>query len=268
MHEHPRLPIFLLSTALSLCAATLTAQEDTPAAPKAPDPQVAKDVAEFLRLVNDKEMSKDEAARTYLAKWVQAYETMHQKDQTNVANALDAVFSKAKQRPPEKLQLYEASAVALSRMGKHGAKVLKAAFSNAKFGKPDWIALRGRLIGALGQTQDLGSVDFILDTALRDPEDQIMAKAGEALGHFEKADLKVRREIVKKLLKRFVEIHNQSRTESLDDPVAETRKRTYAAIADPWNTTLAKLSGQAFRSPQDWEKWWNNHKDDAWDNKG
>lgn len=263
-----RIPGWALVLATLVSGSAVTAQEDAPAAAKAPDPQLAKDVVEFTRLVNDKQMSKDLEARTYLSKWVQAFETMHAKDQAAVVGALDAVFSKAKQRASEKLELYDATAVALSRMGKAGAKVLKGAFTNSRFGKPEWVALRGRLISSLGQTQDLGMSEFILDTALRDPEDQIMAKAGEALSHYEKADLKVRRDIVKRLLKRFVEIHNQSRTESLDDPVAETRKRTYAAISDPWNTTLAKLSGQAFRSPQDWEKWWNNHKDENWDAKG
>jgi hypothetical protein len=253
---------------LGLLLGVAAAQDETRTAPKAPDPQVSKDVAAFMKLVNDKQMSKETEARTYLQKWVQDFEAMHPKDQAAVTGALQDVFLRAKQRPPEKIELYDAAAVALSRMGKGGAKVLKEAFTHARFGKSDWVPLRGRLIASLGQTQDLGQWNFILDTALRDPEDQIMAKAGEALGAYEKADMKVKREIVKKLLKRFVEIHNQSRTESLDDPVAETRKRTYAAIADPWNTTLAKLSGQSFRSPQDWEKWWNNHKDDNWEQKG
>ena len=266
MTRFSRMPVLMLATAMVLGGGLMA--QDAPEAAKTPDPQVTKDVAEFMRLVNDKQMSKDLEARTYLSKWVNAYETMHPKDQSSVASALEAVFSKAKIRSPEKLELYEASTVVLSRMGKTGAKVLKNAFDNSRYGKSEWVALRGRLIAGLGQTQDLGVCDFIVDTALRDPEDQIMAKAGEALGHYEKADLKVRREIVKKLLKRFVEIHNQSRTEALGDPVAETRKRTYAAINDPWNTTLAKLSGQAFRSPQDWEKWWNNHKDENWDAKG
>lgn len=251
-----------MSSLVFVAAAWLPAQEE--GAPKAPDPQVAKDVSAFNELVADKKMSKDLEARAYLSKWVQSFETMHSKDQQAVIKALSAVFLRAKQREPEKLELYDASAVALSRMGKAGAKVLRDAFGNSRYRKSEWIPLRGRLIASLGQTQDLGSWDFILDTALRDPEDQIMAKAGGALANYEKADIKIRREIVKKLLKRFVEIQNQSRTESLDDPVAQTRQRTYAAIADPWNTTLAKLSGQTFRSPQDWEKWWNNHKDDNW----
>jgi hypothetical protein len=241
----------------------LKAQEEE--ARKEPDPQVGKDISAFKELVDDKKMSKDLEARAYLSKWVQAFETMHPKDQSNVVTTLHGVFTRAKQREPEKLELYDATAVALSRMGKAGAKVLKDAFNNPRYRKPEWVPLRSRLIASLGQTQELDYWDFILDTALRDPDDQIMAKAGGALANYEKADIKVRREIVKKLLKRFVEIHNQSRTESLDDPVAQTRQRTYAAIADPWNTTLAKLSGQAFRSPQDWERWWNNHKDDNWD---
>lgn len=253
-----------ISSLLALLATVWLPAQDDGSVPKDPDPQVAKDVTAFKELVADKKMSKDLEARTYLSKWVQSYDGMHPKDQANVVSALSAVFLRAKQREPDKLELYDAAAVLLSRMGKPGAKVLHDAFVNGRFRKPEWIPLRGRLIACLGETKDLGSWDFILDTALRDPEDQIMAKAGGALANYEKADIKVRREIVKKLLKRFVEIQNQSRTESLDDPVAQTRQRTYAAIADPWNTALAKLSGQAFRSPQDWEKWWNNHKDDNW----
>lgn len=262
------LPLCTSVLALVFGMAPALAQDDPAASPKAPDPEIPKAIAEFGKLVNDKQMSKETEARTYLQKWVEGFEAMHPKDQAAVVGALNDVFGKAKQRAPDKIELYDAAAVALSRMGKGGAKVLKEAFANPRYRKPEWVALRGRLIACLGQTQDQAHLNFLLDTALRDPEDQIMAKAGEALGNFDKTDLKVRRDVVKKLLKRFVEIHNQSRTESLDDPVAETRKRTYAAIADPWNTTLAKLSGQAFRSPQDWEKWWNNHKDDNWDQKG
>lgn len=254
----------LLPTLVALLAAAwLPGQESEP--PKAPDPQVSKDVSDYKELVADKKMSKDTEARTYLSKWVESFDAMHPKDQGAVVGALHGTFTRAKQREPEKIELYDAAAVALGRMGKGGAKALKDVFGHSRFRKSEWVALRGRLISCLGGTQDPGYWDFILDTATRDPEDQIMAKAGGALANYEKADIKVRREIVKKLLKRFVEIHNQSRTESLDDPVAQSRQRTYAAIADPWNTTLAKLSGQAFRSPQDWEKWWNDHKDDNWD---
>jgi len=255
--------VFRFASLLAL-AAWVSAQ-DEPKTPKEPDPQVQKDVAAFKELVADKKMARDTEATTFLNKWVSSYESMHPKDQAAVVEALGGVFLRAKQREPDKLELYSASAVVLGRMGKAGAKILKDAFGSPRFRKSEWVPLRGRLIEALGKTQELGYWDFILDTALRDPEDQIMAKAGEALANYEKADIKVRREIVKKLLKRFVEIQNQSRSDSLDDPVAQTRQRTYAAIADPWNTTLAKLSGQAFRSPQDWEKWWNNHKDDNWD---
>lgn len=257
-------PLFWIPSVLVAATCWLPAQEEGEGARKEPDPQVSEDISSFRELVADKKMSKDLEARAYLAKWVQDFDTMHAKDQAKVVTTLAEVFTKAKPREPEKIELYDATAVALSRMGKGGAKALQAAFTNSRFRKPEWVPLRSRLIASLGQTKELAYQDFILDTALRDPEDQIMAKAGEALANYEKADIKVRREIVKKLLKRFVEIHNQSRTESLDDPVAQTRQRTYAAISDPWNTTLAKLSGQSFRSPQDWEKWWNNHKDEDW----
>lgn len=248
-----------------LCVAPLCGQDDAAAAPKAPDPQIAKDVKEFTACIMDKAASKDDGAKSYMSKWVQGFETMHPKDQTAVVSALDHVFTKMKVRSPENQELYATTAVALGRMGKAGAKVLKDAFGNPNFRKPEWVGLRGRLIMQIGATQDLGHANFILDTALRDPDDQIQARAGEALGNFEKVDLKTRRELVKKLLKRFVEIHNQSRSESLDDPIAISRQRTYAAIADPWNTTLSKLTGQTFRSPQDWERWWNNNKDGNWD---
>ena len=64
-----RIPGFTLVLATLVLGSAVTAQEDAPAGAKAPDPQVAKDVAEFMRLVNDKQMSKDLEARTYLSKW-------------------------------------------------------------------------------------------------------------------------------------------------------------------------------------------------------
>lgn len=252
---------------IALCAAgSLAAQDEGgPEAAKNPDPQIAKEIDDFKTAVSDKKMAKDLEARAFLGRWVSAFETMHQKDKSAVVKVLDDVFSRAKPRPPETQELYEASAVALSRMEKPGAEVLKKAFNNARFRKTEWVSLRARLIGSLGAAKDPAHLSFILDIALRDPEDQIIAAAGQALGNYEKAELNVRRDVVKKLVKRFNEIHDASRSDSLDDPVAQTKQRTYAAISDPWNTSLGKLTGQAFRTPQDWQRWWNKSKDENWD---
>lgn len=255
----------LILTAVLSAAAAGAQEEGGPDVAKAPDPQISKDIDEFEKAIHDRKMEKDLEARAFLSRWVGVFETMHPKDKLAVVKALDQVYSRAKVRPPETQELYEAAAVALSRMEKPGAEVLKKAFGNARFRKSEWVSLRARLINSLGAAKETSHLNFILDVALRDPEDQIIAAAGQALGSYEKAELNVRREVVKKLVKRFNEIHDASRSDSLDDPVAQTKQRTYAAISDPWNTSLGKLTGQAFRTPQDWQRWWNKSKDEDWD---
>lgn len=242
--------------------------QDEEAKTNEPDPKLDDDTRAFLEVVMDRKMERDGEALPFLSKWLEAYEAMHVKDKKSVLETVDKVFSRAKVRPPEQLELYTAAAVALGRMGEQASGVLKKAFTSSRFRKPEYAPLRSRLILSMGQTKDERQWKFVLDTALTDPEDQIMAKAGEALAYYAELDIKDRREIVKKLVKRFNEIHDASRTLDTGDAIAETKRRTYAAISDPWNTTLAKLTGQNFRTPQDWQHWWNKSKNDDWEKSG
>ena len=71
----------------------------------------------------------------------------------------------------------------------------------------------------------------------------------------------MRQEIFKDLQINYAKIEGDSKA-SLDpgDSLVATRKRTLAAIADPWNETLSQLSGQNFRTAEEWQRWWNENK--------
>jgi hypothetical protein len=252
---------WLLGLAL---AAPIAAQEEPATPRKEPDPQVESDIKEFRKAILDSKMEKDTEATVFLNKWLQGYATMHAKDQKAVVQAMSEVFTKAKRRPENQWNLYRATATALGRMSDDGAKVLKLAFEDEKFRKVEWVALRADLIYNLGHTGAMSMWKYVLDVALADPEDQVMAKAGQGLGFYAAADIKVRREIAKRLIKRLNEIHGAAKTLDLGDATAQTKAKTYAAISEPWNTTLEKLTGEKHRTPQAWEHWWNKNKDADW----
>ncbi len=247
---------------LAFLAAPAAAQ-DEPAKPDKPDPAVKEKLDTFEDCLRDRKFERDTEATQIIDELLQRYPELHEKDQRSFLKALDSVF-RARQRKPEQPGLYQATIHALGTIGgEDAAKILVKVFDKKMFEAEEWASLQEDLLENIGRTKDEKQIDFLVKRAVRDPTDSVKRAAGKALRYFEDSDLKTRQDIFKELLINYGQIEGDSKS-SLDpnNNLVATRKRTLAAIADPWNVTLSKLSGQNFRTAEEWQKWWNEAKYD------
>jgi HEAT repeat protein len=123
------------------------------------------------------------------------------------------------------------------------------------------------MIEALGRTKDQAQVEFLLEQALRSPDDDIMAAAGGALAEFRDLPIKPRRELVKDLVSRYGEWHMKATQPEPSDPNApvdftpQNARQTLNKIEPRWTATLQALTGQTFSSAPDWQRWLNKNKE-------
>ena len=253
----------VLSLALTGWCGVLAAQ--VPADAKKPADDVASQIKALHDAVMDKKSERDDAATAIIDKLLSASETMAAKDKDAFIAALGDIYTKAKPRPPEKNALYLTAAVTLSRLGAPGAKVLLKAFGDEKFKKKEWVDLRARFLTSIGKTKDDSQITFLVERAVRDPDDPILKAAGEALGNFADKPGTVRRDIVKELVKKYNDVANSASNVDPGNVQAKASRDTLAVISDAWNETLGKLTKQEIRSAPEWQRWWNKNKDADWD---
>jgi hypothetical protein len=253
---------------LGLFAAWLPAQDETPT-PKEPDPEIEKKLTTFDQAIDDRKFERDGEAVAIIDELLPKFEGMHQKDQKAFVKALDSVF-KARKRKPDQPALYRASVAALGTVGKDASKILVGVFDKKPFDDEEWRDLQVLILENIGRTKDESQVKFLIDRATRDPDDAIKAAAGKALGYFGESKFKVREEIFKQLVRDYMKIEGDTKTQQPNDDLAATRRRTLQAIADPWNATLGKLTGQELRTAEEWQHWYNKNKgkEKAWEKGG
>ena len=246
-----------------LCATPVLAQEDAVAEP---EPTLSERIDEFRELIQGREPD-DAAAIERVSGFVSDYPDLEDRDKADLLRALgDALVSSRVRRPPEEQGLYVAVATALGEMEGEGGLVLVKAYRSSKFKDREWVGLRATMLESIGRTADPRHVDFLLDRAIRDPEDKILQAAGAALGDYEGAPQKVRKEIGKELIKKFNEIYNQA-YDNVDpnDPLVKRFKEKLVAISDDWNQTLRRLTKQTYTNPQEWQRFYNKNKNNDWD---
>jgi len=108
------------------------------------------------------------------------------------------------------------------------------------------------VVKQVGSTRDWDQWKELVD--LLDYKDElVIAAAGEALIKFADAPTKVRQESAKILVKRL-ESYQNAASSGEDD----TARRIYRTVRDPMIRALSALTGQSFRDPLEWTKWWNN----------
>ena len=259
-------------TSAILLLATVWMAPALPAQPKPadakPDPEVKAKLDEFKKLIKDRKGAKDGEAIKIIDSVLTGFDKLHPRDKRAFATALYELLKSSKiKRKPTDARLFKVSVVAFGKTGTDGSKYLANAFKNKKrFGDKQWRSLRAEMLKNLGKTKDLRYVKFLTDEARRNIEDTLMAAAGEALGEFADADLKIRKEISKELIKKFSNIYENANV-NLDsgDLQRKTWEDRYKAVADPWNTTLKKLTKQHLRTPNDWQKFYNKNKAKNWD---
>ncbi len=243
-----------------LTAALASAQ--TPPPPPI-DPGLPDQLKELKSLVNDSKMANDFQAIGLIQKLTADVEHRNPKDKERLAKALGDVFRTGKVRPPEKDILYRETADALAKFAADGGKELAKAFEDKRH--KDNLPLLAHMLLALGRTKDEKQVELLTDTAVRSPDDELRAAAGEALGNYTELDLKVRRNTVKTLIREWGSLHQLATTADPTDPNApidmgpQNARRTLRAIEGKWNSTLQKLTGTSHSQFAEWQRWLNKN---------
>lgn len=256
---------FLFLMALVPFAVGVVAQE--PEAESKPEIDVKEVLGELRKAAFDRKAARDTEAIGLVDRLLQAFEKLDAKQKASVRKALGEILtSKKVKRTKDQTGLYVAAAAALGRMGPEAARELWKAFKSSKFKKREWVTLRAVFLKHIGRTKDPRSIKPLIERARRDPEDAIMAAAGEALGNYEEFPEKVRKDVVKNLIIRYGQVYAESR-KNLDpgDPIVQRAKERLAQISQPWNETLRKLTGKDLRTAEEWQRFWNKHKNDRWD---
>lgn len=247
-------------------AVPCTAQDDE----KIPDnPAIEEKLDALEEVLKDKKAGRDNGARDDEA--VALIDELLQLSRDGVSDGdfkdLIKGFGKVYQarpvRDPQNLKIYRAVSAALGEIGGPQAAIVMRKVYEGKRPFPDdrdYVNMREALLKAIGKTKDPASAKFLYDIGNRAHEDALKAAAGEALGNYDEAPFKLRAEILNKMLIEF------GRQESLATPIdpgnqqAQNARATLRAISDRWMTTMSKLTGQNFRSFQDWNTWYNKNK--------
>lgn len=243
--------------ALSVCALPLTAQDDK----KKPDPEIEEKLEEFDDAIRDRKFEKDAQAVKLIDELLEKGPDYHKKDRRDLIKGLGKVFGQ-RPRKPEQPQLYKATIAALGDLGGHdAASVLQKAYNTKLFDDNDWQPLREELLENIGKTKDTRMIEFLLDNTKQPDNDGLLRAAGRALRHFEGESFKQRREIFEKLQIEYARIESLAKR-SVDpgDALRITFERRLTAVRPGWNETLSALTGQKFRTAEEWQKWWNDHK--------
>lgn len=256
-----RIHLEAIAAALLLaCAAP--AQDPPPVDPGLPDR-----LRELDDMLEDRRMEQDFQAISVIQKLCADPAAHNPKDADRIVKALGQVFFTGRVRPPDKSVLYREAADALGKFGEDGARYLRKVLEHSRLKGREFAELRAHMLLALGRTQDLRQVEYLLERALRSPDDEVMAAAGEALGHYTDMPLKLRREVVKDLISRLGEWHMKATAIESTDPNApidftpQNARRTLDRIEGKWNATLTALTGERHTSAPDWQHWYNKNKD-------
>ncbi len=263
------------ATAVLAClalVAPLAAQDDKDKEKK-PDPEIAEKLDALDEAVKDRKMEHDGEAVRIIDELKERYPDLHERDQKDVLEGIsDVILKIRKPRDPDQPALYRTAIFALGTIGPTDEKTQKfcseyliKAWDRKPFTEDEWLATREDILENIGRCKSLNPkhIDFLIETATRSPIDGMKRGAGKALRHYADAEGSVRKNIFDKLLKDYATIEGKSK-QSLEpgDSVMATATATLKAIRDPWNATLAALSGANHRTAADWFEWWNENKND------
>ncbi|MBK8098403.1 MAG: hypothetical protein IPK26_14935 [Planctomycetes bacterium] len=260
-------PLSIVAFAL-LCAVGAAQAPAAPAAPAGPaaiplDPDLPDQLKQLKAMIADPKMEEDFRAVTLIQKLGIEPEKRNPKDVEKLAKGLGDVFKTGKVRPAGSAHIYSEASKALGKLGEVAGKELAKAVTDNRLKDKDYVPLRAQMMVDLGRTRDEKQIDWLLDMARTSPHNDIMAAGGEALGFFENADLKKKREVVDRLIKRYGELHGKATQPDPTDPGApvdftpQNARETLNKVEGKWTATLSTLTGQNFTSFMEWQRWLN-----------
>lgn len=203
---------------------------------------------------------KDVEAIAVIDKLLGEFEESGPKDRLSIAGALGGCLKVKRGEIEEGLpddRLYRAAAVALGRMAPESVKVLLASLDSKILEDLDK-AMR-EVVLSLGKTKSAEGVKPLIDL-LQHKDAWMQAATAEALGMYGLAEEKTRKTIFEAILKVMMGQKNKVDTEPNN---IEARER-WDAIGPPMIQALTNLTGQDIRDPQEWQRFWNKNKKEAW----
>jgi hypothetical protein len=258
----------LLASLVAISLAGVPAQDKTPAAV---DPTLPDQITKLKTMVKDKSMEQDFLAMNLVTAMTEKFADKNPKDQRAVVAALGDVFKLGPIRPVDKLQLYRTATDALGLCGEEAATTLRKTFELDRLGDKDFTSLRAAIVIAIGKTKDEKQADWLLETAMRCPDDEVAAAAGEALSNYDFLPMAKTKDICKRLIGRYGEIDMKARQPQSNDPNApidfgpQNAAKTLEWVAARWNATLTHLTGETHQQAAEWQRWLNKNKD--WERK-
>jgi len=190
------------------------------------------------------------------------------KDRAPIVRVLERCLSAKEQGKPDG-ELVCHAARALAGMAPESLPVLERALDNKALLKDQEI---GRtLVLALGKTREKSATKTLLEL-LDNPEDVIVAAAGEALGEFEGAQLALRKQLFEEVLKTWSQAkdeHDALVQQTLDpnSPHDAAAVKRYELLESAFSSTLPRLSKQDARSVELWQRWFAKNKRADWDDR-
>jgi HEAT repeat protein len=250
-------------------------------APSAPTPAATPVAAErgelrpaVSSLVDDLQQelarrSVDEArAKQLVEKLAAEFAISGTRERAPIVRVLERCLAAKSQGKPDG-ELVCHAARALAGMAPESLPVLERALDNKPLLKEKEV---GRtLVLALGKTRDKSATKTLLEL-LDDPDETIVAAAGEALGEYEGANLALRKQLFDAALKSLLQAKEEKDSQvqqTLDpnSPHDAAALKRYELLETAFGTTLQRLSKQDARSAELWLRWWNKNKRADWDDK-
>lgn len=177
-----------------------------------------------------------------------------EEDQEDLADLVWLSFKERKQDTEGHRRLWKSASFAFGQMGPHGAEYLWKVFKDKRFKKD--LEMQCLVVEQVGSTRDYEQWEDLVDL-LDHHQDQIIASAAKALTHYRAAPGKVRLEVVSKLVNFLNSYYNAS-----TNPEDTTARQRYRLASRPMLDALSELTGQTFRDPLQWRKWFNDNKKD------
>jgi len=176
------------------------------------------------------------------------------KQEGRLADLVGLAFTRKRVTEPH-MRLWRAAVYAWGQMGPYGSKGLWKVFGDKRFNKD--VEFRALVVKQVGETHDYSQAPKMID--MLDYKDEIViAATGEALAQWGDAPGAVRRKIVERAVVILDADYNAAT--NINDTTAN---RIYRTIHEPLIRALSALTGQSFRDPLAWTRWWNKNKKNA-----
>ncbi len=179
------------------------------------------------------------------------------KQQLRLADLVGLAFTRRRVTEPH-MRLWRAAVYAWGQMKQYGPKGLWKVFGDKRFNKD--VEFRSLIVKQIGETHDYSQASKMID--MLDYKDEIViAATGEALAQWGAAPGVIRRKIVERAVVILDADYNAAT--NINDTTAN---RIYRTIHEPLIRALSALTGQSFREPLAWTRWWNKNKKnpEAW----